>query len=443
MALVLCLAFSFFYGCGEGVVDTGRAYTAHQLCAYVFSSQIDEDYALDSYIAPRVSPLDRFWQVDVDYNEQSVVCGTGFPGSAEVAKAVYREGLGCTLLVDRAEDEVLSQQFSPIEPPQLPDNQPWPYGTAGVFPDPISGLNMTALHAAVDKAFEEPAEGEPKKYTAAALAAYKGKLIIEKYGQGLTPDTPWLAWSMSKSITGTLIGLLRDRGLISIDDSAPIAEWEGTPKASITTRHLLHMASGLAWTENYTGIGPSTVTRMFYLESDQAAYAASRPRILPPGEEFEYNTGNTALLAKIVQDSVGGTLQDSYNFYRTQLFHKIDVTSAFFQPDASGLIVGGKDCFMTPRDWARVGQLYLQRGEWDGEQVVSEEWIDFATSPSPASDGYGAQIWLHGDRYSFRGHRGQYVYVVPSEDLVVVRMGASEGESGIDELVDGIIAALP
>jgi len=174
-----------------------------------------------------------------------------------------------------------------------------------------------------------------------------------------------------------------------------------------------------------------------------------------PGTHFNYNTGDANLLANIVQNAAGGSLQEAYNFFQTELFHKIDIRSAIIEFDATGQFVGGAYAFMTPRDWARLGQLYLQEGNWKGEQVISSEWVNYVTSPSPVTDEYGGQLWLNSngidwpnvphDAYYFAGHQGQRVVIIPSEKLVIVRTGVTEDYDyiGLDAIISEVIAALP
>jgi len=244
-------------------------------------------------------------------------------------------------------------------------------------------------------------------------------------------------------------------GKLKLDDPAPVPGWAGTEKQKITLRHLLHMASGLEVNEDYGGF--SDVTQMLYKESNQYAYAVNQPIVRPPYTEFKYSTAESNRLAAAIQAQVGGTQQDAYDFYEQRLFHAIDITSAIIEFDATGHFVGGAYGYMTARDWARIGQLYLQKGQWKDTRVLSEDWVAFATSPSPVADYYGAQLWLNTngqrwqnvpyDAYAMVGHQGQRVVVIPSRKLVVVRTGVTEDRQLQNQvmarLLEGVIAALP
>ena len=433
-------------------LPVGKGFTAKYLCSYLFTSQLDEKLITHRFIAPKVQPLPLIWKININHEEKSVnVADRVFLNKSLEARAIYRDGAGCTLVVDKTDEEVLAHQIIPMAPPEIPTEQPWPYGAAGLTNETIPGLDITRVDTAVTSAFIEP-EDAPRN-TTSLLVAYDGKLIAEQYDLGVTSDTPMLGWSMTKSISGTLIGILNDRNLLDLDDPAPIAGWEGTEKAAITTRDIVHMSSGLAFNEDYLGF--SNVTHMLYRENDQAAYTANLDLAHPPGTYFNYSTGDANLLGKIVQQTVGGSAQNAYDFYQTELFHKVDIRSAFIEVDTTGQFVGGAYAFMTPRDWARLGQLYLQEGNWRGEQVISSEWVNYVSKPSPLTDEYGGQIWLNSngidwpnvphDAYFFAGHQGQRVVVIPSKKLVVVRTGVTENYDviGLDGVVSEIIAALP
>jgi len=379
-------------------LPVGKGYTAKYLCSSLFNSDLDEDLVRDEFIAPFIQPLPLFWKIKVDYDQQLVIVGDVFFGTKfAAATAIYRKGIVCTILATKTINEIDAQAFVALVAPELPVDQPWPQGSAGLYPDSIPGLDQAALDLTVADAFI--GSDNEARNTTSMVVVYDGKLIAEHYALGVTDETPVMGWSMTKSITSTLIGITQDLGLIDIDAPAPIPEWEGTVKEMIHTRHLLHMAAGLEFSEDSARL--SDLTRMLFLEPNQAVYTASKPLLFIPGDTFTYSTGQANLLARIVQDSVGGSLQDAYNFYQTQFFHKIDIRSAFIEFDSSGYFVGGAYGFMTPRDWARLGQLYIQGGEWFGEQVVSAEWIDYALQPSPAAVDYGAQIWLNSDGYEW------------------------------------------
>ncbi|MCP5015536.1 MAG: serine hydrolase [Ketobacter sp.] len=431
----------------------GKGYSAKHLCSFIFTSGLDESLVRDTFIAPKVQPLPWIWDIRIDHSDYSVnVRDVIFGDGKGSATAIYREGKGCTLLIDQNLNDVDGIPFQSITPPELSDSEPWPYGAAGALSN-VSDINYSQLQSAIDNAFIEPED--ETVLTTAVLVAYDGQMIAERYDLGANEHTRLPGWSMTKSITGTLAGILVSEGKIKLDDPAPIPDWHGTDKHHITLRHLLHMSSGLEVNEDYSGF--SDVTQMLYKESNQYAYAINQPVVTPPYTEFKYSTAETNRLAAAIQALTGNTQQDVYAFYEKHFFHAIDITSALIEFDATGHFVGGAYGYMTARDWARIGQLYLQKGKWKHKQILTEDWVRFATTPSPVADDYGAQLWLNtngnrwknvpSDAYALVGHQGQRVVIVPSLKLVVVRTGVTEDRNlqnrVMSELLDGIIAALP
>lgn len=432
----------------------GLGYSAKYICSYVFNSGFDEEYVIDELVAPKVKPLPLLWHIDVDHSLKQVRVWDKLFGERHAALAFFTPGKGCTLLVDKTLEEVSSIPFTPSDPITLDPATPWPYGSGGKPAYPIPALDYDRVQHAVAAAFEET-HPIPVN-TTSIVVAYKGQLVAEAYGNGADKDTPLLGWSMTKTITGMLAGILIDEGRIQLDSRAPIPRWQGTDYEAITTRNLLNMSGGLLVDENYGNL--SDVTRMLYLESDQYDYALRQKMVYEPGEVFQYSTAEANRLAAAVQQTVGGTQQAMYDFYQSKLFHPLGLDQAFIEFDASGNMVGGAYGFMKARDWARLGQLYLQRGSWNGEQVISASFVDFATHPAPTTNLYGGQIWLNtdgntwpnlpDDAYFFAGHQGQHIVVIPSLEVVVVRTGITEDRYLVVDdimapLLDEVIASLP
>lgn len=437
---VLAATFISVAGCDNlERIKLGKGFTAKYLCSATFASELDSILVKDRFIAPKVSPLPYIWRVSINPDEKSVtVADAIFLNESAKAQAYYQGATGCTLIGTRSAEQVAQQQVTPLTPPTLDNDTPWPEGREGPEPETLPGVDYERINKAIDGAFAEPGGPIPRN-TQAVLVAYKGRLIAERYALGTQPNKPFIGWSMSKSVTGTLIGILQDQGKLDINQPAPIAAWQSTPKDAITTRDILHMTSGIDFREAYAE--GSDVTWMLYDNDSQLEYVASLPLREPSPDgitPFNYNTGDAVLLGGIVQHVVGGTSQNSYDFYQENLFYPSDITSAFIEYDAEGNLSSGSYVYMSPRDWLRFGQLYLQKGEWNGTQVVSREWVTFATTPSPQEPTYGAQIWLNTDRalydrvssdaYFFRGHQDQRVMVLPSKDLVVVRLGVTEAD---------------
>ncbi|MGM0564201.1 MAG: serine hydrolase domain-containing protein [Pseudomonadota bacterium] len=439
--LVGCLLL--LTGCDQlrriGDLPLGVGHTVHEMCSRVFVSGQDPDLIIEDVLVQKVFPLQWVWNIDIDRNEKTVSVGAPFFNSWNNATAVYREGLGCTLTYGKAPAELRASGVEPVEPGfEVPDDQHWPDGSLGVAPD-LSDYDMAAIDGIVDSMFEEFSEDRYEQInTYAVLVIHDGQLIAERYSPEHSQDNRMLGWSMSKTVTALLLGILEQQGKVALDDEVAL---ESEPASPVTVQHVLNMASGLGFNEDYEGT--SDVSLMLYQQPNASAYVKSLPVVHEPGTHFNYSTGDTQLLSDIVQQAAGGTTQAAYEFYQQSLFHKLSIESAEVEHDASGTFIGGARMFMRPRDWAKIGQLMLNEGRWNGEQVVAKEWIDTLLTPSPAADYYGGQIWLYEpetfgedfpkDAYTLWGVLGQFTVVVPSKDLVVVRMGANG--SGLPESV--------
>lgn len=436
-------------------IPIGKAVAAMELCGKVFISDQPVKKSVDDFVSPRVWPMHTFLTHDVDFDNKTVEIDTNLLDANAPAKAMYRDGIGCAMVLeDSTEEQLNAQTLNQIAPPQLSDD-PWPLGSGGITDDAPSGIDYEKIEAAFDEAFstEDDVQYEAMRNTTATLVIYEGKLIAERYADGFTANTPQQGWSMSKSVTGILLGIAQELGYINASAPVDRTEWVSTDKEEITHEHLLHMSSGLQFEEGYGG--ESDVTNMLFFNADQASYAASLPLLHEPNTEFNYSTGSTAILASAISSALTplnttSATDNVYDFYQTELFHKIDVTSAEVQHDITGAITGGAHMYLTPRDWARVGLLVMQGGNWDGEQVVAENWIDYLLDPAPTTNEYGGQIWLDDgrdipkDHVYFSGNQGQYVGIIPSKDLIVVRMGVTQGvSSGTSTLVRAVLDALP
>jgi CubicO group peptidase (beta-lactamase class C family) len=267
---------------------------------------------------------------------------------------------------------------------------------------------------------------------------------------------------MAKSVLATLVGIAVGEGRLALHARAPVPEWAdpADPRHAITLDQLLRMSSGLAFDETY---GPSNdVSRMLYASADMGAFAAHSRPAAPPDGAWSYSSGTSNLVARMLRDSFGGDLAAQAAWARARLFEPAGLASAFFEPDPTGTFVGSSYVFMTARDWARLGELWRRDGEWFGRRVVPEGWLGYATTPTPRAPkgGYGAGFWLNAgdpadprrrewpalptDVYTAWGHSGNYVFVVPSARLVVVRLGLSlpdDGNEGAAALVEELIRA--
>lgn len=351
-------------------------------------------------------------------------------------KAFFRSHIGCTLINDFTEEEIKAQHFSiPLPPVLNTDTIVWPYGDK-INDSVPSSVNKEKLDAAVERVMNETTDGKPA-YTRAVLILYDGKIIAEKYAPGFDRHTVMLGWSMSKSLTGAMIGILIKQGKLSVNAAAPVDEWKNTDKEKITIKDLLQQSSGLDFLEEYDR--PSDVTKMLFSKGDMAAYTASRPLAAAPGTIFNYTSGNTNVLSRIIRKTVGEN--DYTAFPYRELFHKINAYSVMLEPDASGTYIGSSYSYATARDFARFGLLYYNNGIWNGQQVLPPTWVKETTEPCTANKlkWYGYQFWLNGmDENDTTGHRfpdvpadlffcngygGQGIFIIPSKKLVAVRLG--------------------
>ena len=309
-----------------------------------------------------------------------------------------------------------------------------------------AALSSADLKAATDPFFDTEktaAIGE----TRALLILHDGKLVAERYAPGYGPKTRLLSWSVAKTVTGLLVGIMAGDGRLALDDAAPVAAWRqpGDPRAAITLRQLMQMRSGLSHVELGEPREQADSLRMLVGSGalDQAGYAAAKPLIHRPGANFTYSSASTMLLAGIVTDLLTPVKDPKArhdvmaSFIDARLKGPLGLDSFFAEYDESGTMLGGAMVHMTARDYAKIGELLRNRGRVGDRQVVPERWIDFMTRPSPANNAYGAQLWLNregsanelfpgearSDIFAAVGYRGQFVIVAPSQRLTIVRLG--------------------
>jgi CubicO group peptidase (beta-lactamase class C family) len=308
-----------------------------------------------------------------------------------------------------------------------------------------------AAIAAADAFFADPALAE----TRAIIVMQDGKRVYERYAPGYGPGNRFISWSMAKSITSTLIGDLVSDGKLELDGPAPVPAWHqagGDPRAKITLRQLLHMSSGLKHSETEPVESADTNRALFGDKSaDIVGHAVSAPLESKPGTVFEYSTLTTHILDDIAVRTIAPTAKSPAerraamrSFIINRLSGPAAMPSLLCEYDPQGTLLGGSLCHATARDWANFGQLYLDNGLVAGRQVVSPAWVNFVRTPAPTNPGYGGHFWLNRpkpngesglfadqgppDAYSANGHLGQYVIIVPSKRLVVVRLGKTQDD---------------
>jgi len=315
----------------------------------------------------------------------------------------------------------------------------------------VPGVDRTALAAEIDRLFTDPAYEE----TRALVIMRGGRIVVERYAPGYDRDTRFISWSMAKSVTAVLVGLMVADGRLALDQPAPVPAWQrpGDPRGAITIRQLLHMSSGLQHTEAGSPPYESDEVRMLFLDGrdDMARYAEAQPLEAEPGAKFEYSTNTSVILIDIVTRLLTNSRDPDIrrramlDFMRGRLFEPLGITSMVPEFDASGTMIGGSIIQANARDWARFGEFLRNKGSVAGNQVLPRGWVDFMLRPSANDPAYGGHIWLNRPRPAGRnpvlfpdngpasvfaclGHLGQFVIVSPQQRLVAVRLGKTQDD---------------
>ncbi len=436
ISLVLLLFFAAKYIIDRSMIFTG--YAAKNLASGVF---IAKRSAISLEKEDLNFSLVSFSTNKIDKENKTV--SSDFIGFGK-QKAVYRKGLGVCLVY--SDSEMITVKKQHIKRPKAPESfytTKWPRGEA-VINNAKKYFNINKLNKALDDAFKQ---GK----TRSVLIAYDTLAMFERYAEGFDKDSKILGWSMSKSITSALMGILSKEGKININTPAPIKEWANDERKNITIKNLLTMTSGLEWDEDYGDI--SDVTKMLYQESNLAKYAINKKAEFPPDSVWYYSSGTTNILTEIIKRQFKN-IEDYWHFPYKKLFNRISMYHTIMETDASGNFVGSSYTYATTRDWARFGLLYLENGIWFGDTILTPEWVKFSYTEAKNSKGkYGAQFWLNltgnelpdapKDIYYADGFQGQRVYIVPSKKLVIVRTGLTTNKDfDYNKFVAGIINSL-
>jgi CubicO group peptidase (beta-lactamase class C family) len=438
------------------VPKVATGFVANILCTetIVSGQQPDRIFRETTAAMPGVSLITWAMDYHVDRaRKDATVTLFGFSRS----HAVYREGLGCYL--DHG-DAVADISVPPVDAKASP----------ALLPD-IAGPAVAApanpqLAAALDRAFAEP-EQPPTRATKAVVVVKDGRVVAERYADGYGIDTPILGFSATKSVISALTGILVRKGALTLGQPAPVAAWQGAddPRHAITVDHLLRHTAGLAIGSSLDaslGSAFEPVNRMKFMESDMAKYAESIEPATPPGSAWNYNDGNFIILSHLIRNAAGGRAADVVRFARQELFGPLGMHNVTIEFDASGNPEGSSQMLASARDWARFGMLYLNDGIAGGKRILPEGWVKYSASPTPNGwVGIGAGFWTnlgdsfgsnyrveHGmprDALFAKGTIGQYVIIIPSEKLVIVRLGRSPNwppeADGVFRLVSDVVAA--
>jgi CubicO group peptidase (beta-lactamase class C family) len=318
--------------------------------------------------------------------------------------------------------------------------QPWPMGDAPSHAAPPAGIDRAHLAKAIELAF-----ADPDALTAGLVVVYKGQIVAERYMPGMTKDTQLESWSMGKSLTATLFALLVKEGVYKIEDRVPVPEWRvpGDPRGAIRIVDLLHMSSGLKFIAgqdpDYTpDKGYPDHTLIYTGAIDAFKHSMTRPLQFPPNTEGRYRNSDPLMIGWLIKKAVVTRGEEYLTYPQRALFDRLGIRRQVLETDPYGnFLLTGYD-YGTPRNWARLGLLYLQDGIWQGQRVLPEGWARFVSTPAPAwkTPVYGGLFWVNGDgawpipktSYFMNGAGGQRVVIIPSHDLVVVRMGHHRGD---------------
>lgn len=425
-----------------------RGQQAIFMCNGLFTSNRTLEQVFNQELAFLSNPVGTAAGGDynVDWDRRAVEIGA--PGTVPVMRAAFREGLGCVSIPpDQTLDDIneLPELIMSATPGDAA-NIPWPDGDLIVNSELPSNINSAELQRASDWAFDRET---PEQDTLSLLVVYKGQIIHERYAPGINVTTRTRTWSTVKSIASTLIGMLVDEGLMSLDAPLEI-EWlpavgsaESDPRKNITLRHALNMSSGLISPDN-GGMEYATGSGLSYWAGASSVNGVrSRALIREPGTHWDYENYDN-LLAVLAMKQVIGDEQSYAEYPRNALFDKIGMRNTLIGSDRFGDYILSSQAYINARDLGRFGLLYLNNGVWNGERLISEDWIDFIRTPAPATVGrggqYGGQFWLvpegrtdvPSNAYTTNGNRGQYTVIVPSHDLVIVRRGLDYGQQGFN-----------
>jgi CubicO group peptidase (beta-lactamase class C family) len=413
---------------------------AKTLCSAVFVTGLDAAFATENvgFFSGPHEHRAHVTAIEVDQDERRVRL-TLPDGVVRTAK--FNGDHGCVTLPIDAEDVF----FEPVDiPSALPDpwTLMWPMGDAVPVAPLAEGVDAEKVAQAVDAAFDPP-EG----MTAAFVVTHHGRIIGERYGRGIDLHTPLESWSMGKSLTATLMGVLIQQGVYDLWQPAPVPEWqtEGDPRQEIRIADILRMSSGV----RFRGVAdPDLDPALGYPDHlyvytgtvDSFEWAATRPQQWPPNTIGRYRNSDPVLTNYLVRLGVEGRGDDYLSFPQRELFDKIGIRGMVLETDPYGnYLLQGYE-LAPARDWARLGNLYLQDGVWNGERILPAGYADFVSTVAPAweADGrpiYGGFFWINGtgsfpvprEAYYMSGAGGQTTLIVPSHDLVVVRQGHYRG----------------
>jgi CubicO group peptidase (beta-lactamase class C family) len=446
LVIVVIAAAAWLYFAPPALIRVATAYSAKMVCSNAFLASRLSDQVMSIDVQAPGHPLLGYVSANVDPVARTVTAG--LLGVFGRSQAVYRNGTGCAVVPD---GDVTAANLPDLGYLPSPDIAAlWPQGERmelSTDPRLTQILDDTAM------------TGEGMR---AVVVVQNGRIVGERYGVAFNDLTPLLGWSMTKTVTAALIGILVRDERLSLDQSDLFEAWSVDERAEIEIADLMAMSSGLEFNEDYGDV--TDVTRMLYLRPDMAEFAADKPFAGPRGETFSYSSGTTVLLSRIWQNAFDDP-DAALAWPRQALFGPLGMTSATLEADARGTFVGSSYLYATAHDWARFGEFLRNDGVWDGEPILPEGYVAWMREAAPASEGtYGrGQLWLRGadagtpegedpdagfdlpeDTFWLLGHDGQSIAVIPSRGLVVVRMGLTPSKLGYkpQAMVEALLGVL-
>lgn len=404
------------------------------LCSAEYVIGNDREQAFQDLV--QYSPI--LSQVTIEYDDDAAAVSASLFG-LQGKTASYKPGLGCAVdyagFAQRGNLQLQSTQIN---------NAPWPFG-------PVVNTAEPELQSLLDDILA--ADNAAGLNTRALLVVHDGVIKAEAYGQDMHAKSKLLGWSMAKSLNAIMLGNLEMRGLIDLEAEAGFEEWQSDERATIRIEDMLTMTDGLDFSEQYNP--GDDATAMLFTEPSSSDYVLRQSLVAEPGTRFNYSSGTANLLSRLYTDTLGGP-QQAYDNFLNEIYRPMGFQDAVFETDASGVFMGSSYFYASARDWARMGQLMLNRGVLNNERIVTEDWVTRATSPNTSQNNsaYGYQWWLNRgnadpvyselpeDMYYANGNRQQLVMVFPSLDAVIVRLGWTAGRYPTADNFSRILDAL-
>ena len=413
------------------LIRVAANYTAKIVCSNVFLAGRDAGQVLAVDVQAPGHPILKLMMLNVDKSGGTV--SAGLLGIFGKGTAVLRPGLGCTDVPDGNVAAAKAISTDIVTPPTVADAL-WPEG----------GRVEPSQNPEIAKILDDAGLTGPGMR--AVVVAQNGRILGERYGAGFSENTPLLGWSMTKSVNAAIVGTLVKEGKLAITDQGLFADWKADKRAAVTLADMMAMSSGLEFNEDYGAV--TDVTRMLYQQGNMADFASNKPLTGEPGKVYSYSSGTAVMLSRIWQNTFADPKQ-ALAWPRQKLFEPIGMNSGVLETDQHGTFVGSSYLYATARDWARFGQFLLQDGAWNGQQILPDGFVSWMREPAPASKNVytRGQLWIEApgnendpgataragvpaDTYWLEGHDGQTVAVVPSQKLVVVRLGLTPFKLG-------------